>query len=94
MAKAAASVLDRAPELDEWIDPALRAKEGWPTWRNAVTTAHNPLSADEVVLTAPARHRLAYDEVMAHQITLALQGLRQASDSLNSNSQVGDALAG
>ncbi|MDJ0826616.1 MAG: ATP-dependent DNA helicase RecG [Rhodobacter sp.] len=72
VAKAVAATLARAPDLAEWIDPALRAREGWPAWKVAVETAHRPLSADELALTAPARQRLAYDELMAHQLTLAL----------------------
>ncbi|MDJ0630340.1 MAG: ATP-dependent DNA helicase RecG [Rhodobacter sp.] len=72
MAKAAGSALDLCPDLEEWIDPALRAREGWPHWKTAIETVHNPLSADELALTAPARQRLAYDELLAHQLTLAL----------------------
>jgi len=72
MAKAAASVLSKLPDLAEWIDPALRAREGWPQWQTALNTAHRPLSQDELALTTPARQRLAYDELMAHQLTLAL----------------------
>ena len=72
VAKAAAAALALAPELDEWIDPNLRAREGWPLWHKAMDTAHHPLSADELALTAPARQRLAYDELLAHQLTLAL----------------------
>ena len=72
VAKAAAAALDLAPDLAEWIDPALRAREGWPHWRVAMETAHRPLSADELAATAPARQRLAYDELFAHQLTLAL----------------------
>lgn len=72
VAKAAASALALTPELDDWIDPALRAREGWPRWQAALETAHHPLSADELAPTAVARQRLAYDELMAHQLTLAL----------------------
>jgi ATP-dependent DNA helicase RecG len=72
MAKAAQAALDRVPELGEWIDPALRAREGWPAWDDALRTAHRPLSMSELAPQSPARQRLAYDELMAHQLTLAL----------------------
>ena len=72
MTKAAISILAKLPDLPEWIDPALRAREGWPQWETALNTAHNPLSFGELALTTPARQRLAYDELMAHQLTLAL----------------------
>ncbi|WP_414897672.1 ATP-dependent DNA helicase RecG [Rhodovulum sp. YEN HP10] len=72
MTKAVASALTRAPDLPDWIDPALLAREGWPGWRAAVTAAHAPQSARDIAATAPARQRLAYDELLAHQVTLAL----------------------
>ncbi len=72
VAKAAAAALTRAPELAEWIDPGLRAREGWPAWRAALDTAHHPLGTAEIAATSPARQRLAYDELFAHQLTLAL----------------------
>ncbi|ARE38307.1 ATP-dependent DNA helicase [Rhodovulum sp. P5] len=72
MTRAVQSALERLPELPEWIDPPLRAREGWPDWKAALTAAHTPLSPHEIAPTAPARQRLAYDELFAHQVTLAL----------------------
>jgi ATP-dependent DNA helicase RecG len=70
--KTAAAALTRVPDLPEWIDPALARREGWPTWGQAVRTAHAPTGLDDVSLLSPARQRLAYDELFAHQLTLAL----------------------
>ncbi|MDX1742280.1 MAG: DEAD/DEAH box helicase, partial [Ruegeria sp.] len=75
--KAARSALARAPSLNEWIDPALIAKQGWPDWAAAVAAAHSPQGADDVAAHAPARERLAYDELFAHQLTLALARQRE-----------------
>ena len=72
MAKAAASALDLAPELEEWIDPSQKEREGWPGWLEAIRAVHQPDSLAALATTAPARMRLAYDELMAHQLTLAL----------------------
>ena len=72
MARAAAAAVARAPELEEWIDPALKAREGWPDWHTALTRAHAPAAAAGLAPTDPARQRLAYDEFLAHQLTLAL----------------------
>ncbi|PTQ68000.1 ATP-dependent DNA helicase RecG [Celeribacter persicus] len=72
MAKASAAALERVPELAEWIDPALKAREGWPDFDVALDQAHRPLSQSEVSPTSAARQRLAYDELFAHQVTLAL----------------------
>ena len=72
MTRAAADALQRVPDLDEWADPALVAREGWPNWSTAVAQAHRPEKDADLAQTAPARARLAYDELLAHQVTLAL----------------------
>ncbi|SHM23021.1 ATP-dependent DNA helicase RecG [Roseovarius litoreus] len=72
MRKAAQSALTRLPELAEWIDPAQKAQAGWPDWAEAVRRAHGPEEAADLSPADPARERLAYDEFMAHQLTLAL----------------------
>ncbi|WP_102107922.1 ATP-dependent DNA helicase RecG [Oceaniglobus roseus] len=72
MQRAAASALDRAPELPEWIDPGQLAKAGWPSWREALRQAHGPEGVAGLSAEHPARQRLAYDELLAHQLTLAL----------------------
>ncbi|MES2001695.1 MAG: ATP-dependent DNA helicase RecG [Pseudomonadota bacterium] len=63
--------LERAPDLDEWIEPSLVAREGWRAWRPALGEAHREPNADD------ARRRLAYDEIFANQLALLL--LRQSS---------------
>ncbi|WYK04654.1 ATP-dependent DNA helicase RecG [Cereibacter sphaeroides f. sp. denitrificans] len=72
VAKAASAALLRLPEPAEWIDPGLKAREGWPDWAAAVRAAHAPAAPTEVTPTAAARRRLAYDELFAHQLTLTL----------------------
>jgi ATP-dependent DNA helicase RecG len=72
IARAAQSALARVPDLPEWIDPAQKAREGWPDWRAALLAAHGPKSAQDIAASHPARARLSYDEMFAHQVTLAL----------------------
>ncbi|MYA88046.1 MAG: ATP-dependent DNA helicase RecG [Boseongicola sp. SB0662_bin_57] len=72
MAKAMAAAVERAPELDDWLEPAFLESMGWPRWHDAVTRVHAPDSAKDINPDAPARQRLAYDEFLAHQVTLAL----------------------
>ncbi len=77
MVKATTAAVLRAPELTEWIDPALIERENWPDWLSAVQSAHAPEGSGDLALTAPVRERLAYDELFAHQVTLALARARR-----------------
>lgn len=72
MKRAVASACTRAPDLPEWIDAALLKSKAWPSWQAALLDAHNPDSHEDCLLSHPARQRLAYDELMAHQLTLAM----------------------
>jgi ATP-dependent DNA helicase RecG len=58
--------LARMPDLPEWIEPSLLAKQGWPNWKDAMARVHAD-PADTV-----ARARLAYDELFANQLALML----------------------
>jgi ATP-dependent DNA helicase RecG len=62
--------LERAPELPEWIEPSLAARECWSAWRTSLALIHREPA------TADARKRLAYDEIFANQLALLL--LRQS----------------
>ena len=70
--RAVVSAIARAPVLAEWIDGPLKLREGWPDWLDAVKIAHAPASNTDITDSAPARQRLAYDELFAHQLTLSL----------------------
>ncbi|TYB89569.1 ATP-dependent DNA helicase RecG [Oceaniovalibus sp. ACAM 378] len=72
MARAVAAALERTTSMGEWIDPGVMQREGWPDWQAALKTAHAPGTAADLSTDAPARRRLAYDELLAHQLTLAL----------------------
>ncbi|MBM2577552.1 ATP-dependent DNA helicase RecG [Jannaschia sp. Os4] len=72
MTKAAQGAVDRLPDLPEWADPHLLDREGWPSFGDAVRAAHHPEGAKDLSPASAARRRLAYDEVLAHQLTLAL----------------------
>ncbi|WP_299042218.1 ATP-dependent DNA helicase RecG [uncultured Tateyamaria sp.] len=72
MFKATRAALALAPHLDEWIDPGQLAQAGWPGFVDALRAVHSPLGQTDLAPDAGARTRLAYDELMAHQLTLAL----------------------
>ena len=69
--KFALAALEIAPDLPEWQDPAWVAKQGWPSWRTALEALHHPESLTDLETDAPVRQRLAYDELLAHQLALA-----------------------
>ncbi|MHA6262032.1 ATP-dependent DNA helicase RecG [Arenibacterium sp. CAU 1754] len=77
MFKAVQSALSRVPALSEWVDPAQKAQQAWPDWADAVKQAHAPRGLDDISPSSPPRERLAYDELMAHQLTLALARRRE-----------------
>ena len=72
--KLAVSALDRLPVLPEWQDRAFLDRQGWPAFADALRTEHRPAEAAETEedLKTPARRRLAYDELLASQLALAL----------------------
>ncbi|HEY1798980.1 MAG TPA: ATP-dependent DNA helicase RecG [Stellaceae bacterium] len=72
-----ATALERAPELPEWLDPALQARRHWPRWQEAIASVHAPESAEDLSPETPARQRLAYDELLASQLAVALVRARR-----------------
>jgi ATP-dependent DNA helicase RecG len=72
MGKIVAAAAARAPALPEWNDEALLRRERWPAWKTAVTRLHAPAEAGDIEAAAPARRRLAYDELLASQLALLL----------------------
>lgn len=72
VAKAVRAALDLAPDLPEWQDAAWIAREEWPDWNTALARLHAPEAPEDTDLNHPARRRLAYDELLSHQLALAL----------------------
>ena len=68
-----------APALDEWQDAAWIKQRQWPDWQKALNTVHAPQSEADLSPDAPARARLAYDELLAHQMALARRKLNRQS---------------
>lgn len=70
--RAVEAAMTRLPVVAEWIDETVIARENWPAWAEALALAHAPHDMADLSPTYPARARLAYDELFAHQMTLAL----------------------
>jgi len=72
LGRAVGHALERAPVLEEWIEPSVVGQRNWPAWRDALRTAHSPDSEADLAPDTPARQRLAYDELLASQLALLL----------------------
>src|SRR5437763_5559105 len=70
--KAAEAVLTRLPALPEWQDKAWLRQQKWPTFGAALSGLHHPPDPASVAPETPAWSRLAYDELLAGQLALAL----------------------
>lgn len=75
------AALPRMPEMPEWIDLALTEKQGLPAINDSFHMLHEPRDPSDLDPQAPARRRLAYDEFLAGQLSLALvrQRLRRVA---------------
>lgn len=72
LTKAIQAALERVPELPEWMDAAWARQQHYPAWHEAVRAVHQPEAPDAIEPRHPARARLAYDEMLANQLALAL----------------------
>jgi ATP-dependent DNA helicase RecG len=66
------AALERLPELPEWQDPSWLSRERYPPFDEALRDLHRPAEPAAVVPEKPAWTRLAYDELLAGQLALAL----------------------
>jgi len=93
--KAIDGALHQLPDLPEWIDAGFLAKQGWPSFAEAIMWLHTPQTEDDLSPSAPARARLAHDELLANQLALAIirQRLRKrAGRSLVGSGQLRKAI--
>ena len=88
VAKSIRTAVATLPELPEWADRNLIDREHWPVFDNAVNRIHNPRDSLDMMPEAPHRRRLAYDELLAGQLALAL--LRERMRKASGKSRLGD----
>ncbi|HUF44617.1 MAG TPA: ATP-dependent DNA helicase RecG, partial [Aestuariivirgaceae bacterium] len=72
LARSIEAALDLLPQLTEWHDPTLSSRRNWPSIAAALRAAHRPRGASDLAPEAGPRQRLAYDELLANQLALAL----------------------
>ncbi|SFB68806.1 ATP-dependent DNA helicase RecG [Bosea sp. CRIB-10] len=72
MARIAAGAAERCPDLPEWQDEAFAARNDFVPFRDAIHALHHPVDLKAATGETVARRRIAYDELLASQIALAL----------------------
>ena len=72
VAKSVKAALAKAPDLPEWQDAAWLSRQNWPGWRQALEIVHHPADDFAAGQDSPARRRLAFDELLANQLALAM----------------------
>ncbi len=88
LGKAMRQAVDRLPQMPEWQDPAWLAARGFTGAQNSALRLHRPQDAADISPASPFWQRLAYDELLAGQLALAL--VRQSQKSLAGRSVKGD----
>ncbi len=76
------------PDLPEWQDPSWLGQRAWPSFLDAVQMLHRPFDPGDISTGGPAWQRLAYDELLAGQLALAL--VRLSTKSQRGRRLVGD----
>lgn len=83
--------LQNVPDLPEWLDERLIKQENFASFKQSLWQAHHPQTYNDLSPNAPARRRLAYDELLANQLSLAIVRGRlkkQKGRSLNINGEL------
>ena len=70
--RAIAQALQKLPDLPEWISPEAVRRCEFPPIREALNRVHIPLELTDILPDGPYWSRLAFDELLAGQLALAL----------------------
>ncbi|NNE58697.1 MAG: ATP-dependent DNA helicase RecG [Hellea sp.] len=70
--KSVMQALDLVPDLPEWLDETMVQQQDWLGFSDSLEHLHKPAHPVDISPTSPIRHRLAYDELLAKQLALAL----------------------
>src|ERR1700761_9301255 len=70
--RAMAQALQKLPDLPEWISPEILRRCGFPDVTEALNRVHNPVELTDILPDRPYWSRLAFDELLAGQLALAL----------------------
>jgi len=62
----------RLPALPEWQNTDLLKQQNFPSFVQALQKVHHPQTFSDLSPSSPDRRRLAYDELLANQLSLAI----------------------
>ncbi|MEL6504578.1 MAG: ATP-dependent DNA helicase RecG [Pseudomonadota bacterium] len=72
LSKGVRTALATLPDMPQWQDPTILNREQWLGFRESLHLVHNPQDATDLSPESAAWQRLAYDELLAGQLTLAM----------------------
>ena len=67
-----ADAVSYMPTLPEWIDHKMLLEHKWPSFKEAISKLHLPQNENEIAVGSPLYQRLVFDELLAHQLQLAM----------------------
>jgi ATP-dependent DNA helicase RecG len=70
--RAVAQALQKLPHLPEWISPEVIRRCQFPEFAEALNRVHVPVELTDILPEGPFWSRLAFDELLAGQLALAL----------------------
>src|SRR6201997_1630288 len=70
--RAIAQALTKLPDLPEWLSPEVIRRCHFPPIREALTRVHQPVELTDILPDRAFWSRLAFDELLAGQLALAL----------------------
>lgn len=82
--KAIQAALGFTPKLPEWLDDSHKKQMKFPDWHKALEGLHTLTDESGLDPLHPIRQRLAYDELLANQLALAM--VRQHQRRINGRS--------
>lgn len=65
-------ILQKIPDLPEWLPNDLLFENGWKSWKESILSMHNAKNDNELLDNSPYIERLAFDELLANQISFNL----------------------
>jgi len=65
-------ILKSLPHFNEWIEKEVMEKYSFYSWNQSINSIHNPLNTYNLIEKNLYRKRLAFDELLAHQLAIAI----------------------